>query len=225
MEEVDSDRKPIQLFLKASSSVVGPGDTIDLPRWEASVFHHEAELAVVIGRPTKDITTAQAHDHIFGYTCLIDVSARGALQRVGYGDKSLDTFGPLGPWIATADEVADPQDLGIRLWVDGEVRHDYRTNDMEHPIGELVAWAAQISTLEPGDVISCGVNHQGVGPLQDGETVEIEIERIGRMALRVSDPLGRSWPKGVDTEVAEFVRAKRLDPNVPPPAKLAVRGS
>lgn len=224
-EEVDTELKPIQLFLKASSSVIGPGDTIELPPWQASIFHHEAELALVIGAAAKGVSPAEARDHIFGYTCLLDVSARGALQRVGFGDKSLDTFGPLGPWIVTADEVPDPQDLGVRLWVDGEPRHDYRTDDMEHPVGELVAWAAQIATLEPGDVIACGVNHQGVGPLQDGETVKVEIERIGRMELRVSDPLRRTWPKGIDTEVAEFVRGKRLDPSLPALAKLAVRTS
>lgn len=184
------------------------------------MFHHDAELAIVIGRRAKDVLPSDAHEYIFGYACFIDVSARGALQRVGFADKSPDTFGPMGPWIATADEVSDPQDLRVRLWVDGQLRHDYRTDDMEHPVGDLVAWASRIATLEPGDVIACGVNHQGVGAVQDRETVVVDIECIGSMALTVADPLKRSWPKGVDRELADFTRGHRLDPSLPVISKL-----
>lgn len=223
MEGVGGSTRPIQLFLKAPTSVIGPGDTIELPPWDASVFHHEAELALVIGARAKNLASRQGLTHVFGYTCFMDVSARGALQRVGFGDKSLDTFGPMGPWIVTADEIADPHTLRIRLWVDGELRHDYGTDDMEHPIGELVVWASQISAMEPGDVISSGVNHQGIGPVQDGEVVEMEIEGIGRLSVNVSDPLGRTWPKGVDQELADFIRSRRLDPSLPIIDKLLTK--
>jgi 2-keto-4-pentenoate hydratase/2-oxohepta-3-ene-1,7-dioic acid hydratase in catechol pathway len=176
------------------------------------VFHHEAELCVVIGKPAKDISRADAMNYVFGYTCMMDISARG-LTRGGvtgwYVDKSYDTFAPLGPWIVTRDEVADPQKLSVKLSVDGVPRQDYNTDDMEHGVAELVAWASEVSTLEPGDIISCGTNHQGLGPVQDGDTLTMEIQSIGSLTVTVSDPLKRSWPKKVDTEIAALVRARR----------------
>ena len=111
--------------------------------------------------------------------------------------KSFDTFAPLGPCIVTADEVPEPNKLAVKLWNNGDLRHDYNTSDMEHSVPELVAFATSIMTLNTGDVISCGTNHEGLGPLQDGELVEIEIQGIGRMAVHVSDPLKRSWDRGV----------------------------
>ena len=111
--------------------------------------------------------------------------------------KSFDTFAPLGPCILTADEVPEPNNLAVKLWNNGDLRHDYNTGDMEHPVPELVAFATSIMTLNTGDLISCGTNHEGLAPLQDGELVEIEIQGIGRMAVHVSDPLKRSWDRGV----------------------------
>ena len=111
--------------------------------------------------------------------------------------KSFDTFAPLGPCIVTADEIVDPNDLQVRFWDDGQLRHDYNTNDMVHRVPELIAFASTIMTLKSGDIICCGTNHEGLGPLQDGESVEIEISGIGRMALQVEDPLKRTWDKGI----------------------------
>jgi 2-keto-4-pentenoate hydratase/2-oxohepta-3-ene-1,7-dioic acid hydratase in catechol pathway len=210
-EGVEAPLRPLDMFLKSSDAVIGPDDTVELPPVPATIFHHEAELAVVIGQRAKRVAVEEAMAHVFGYTCFIDVSARGIGQRSFIG-KSFDTFAPLGPWIVTTDEVGDPQRLQVRLWVDGQPRHDYNTEDMEHPVAEVVAWASQVAALAPGDVIACGTNHQGIGPIQDGEVVEIEIERIGRMRVRVRDPRQRRWPKGVDEAMARRVREGRLAP-------------
>ena len=141
---------------------------------------------------------------VFGYTCMIDVSAREQGRRTwpatpltSWLGKSFDTFAPVGPCIATADEIADPNDLLVRFWNDGQLRHNYNTNDMEHRVPALVEFATTVMTMNSGDLIACGTNHEGLGALQDGETVEIEIEKIGRMQLRVADPLQRRWERGV----------------------------
>ena len=207
-EGVQGDIRPLDMFLKSPDSVIGPGDTVELPPAQANIFHHEAELAIVIGPRAKDVSPEDAMNYVFGYTCFIDVSARGIGQRSFIG-KSFDTFAPVGPCIVTRDEIPDPQKLQVRLWDDGQIRHDYNTDDMEHPVTEVVSWASQIAALNPGDLIACGTNHQGLGPMQDGETVEIEIDGIGRMAVKVRDPLKREWPKGVDQEMAGRVRQGR----------------
>jgi Fumarylacetoacetate (FAA) hydrolase family len=111
--------------------------------------------------------------------------------------RSFDTFAPVGPCIATLDEIADPNDVHVQLWVDGQLRHNYNTDDMEHLVPELVEFASRIMTLNSGDIIACGTNHEGLGPLQDGEVVDFEIHGIGRMQLRVRDPLERRWDKGI----------------------------
>jgi len=190
------------MFLKNPEAVVGPGDTILLPEFrEPWMFMHEAELAIVIKGPAKKISRENWRSAVFGYTCLIDVSARGEGRMTwkagSWLGKSFDTFAPIGPCIATADEIPEPNDLHVRFWNNGELRHNYNTDDMEHRVPELIEFASTIMTLRSGDLISCGTNHEGLGALQDGETVEIEIAGIGRMALTVSDPLKRSWERGV----------------------------
>jgi 2-keto-4-pentenoate hydratase/2-oxohepta-3-ene-1,7-dioic acid hydratase in catechol pathway len=203
----------LNLFLKSPTSVIGPGEQIVLPAVEARAFHHEAELAVVIGRTARNISAEQALDFVFGYTCFIDVSARDVPvigRGIGFIDKSFDTFGPMGPWIVTRDEIPNPQALRVRLWIDGELRQDYGTDDMDHPVRNLLSWASNVTTLEPGDVIACGTNHQGLGPLQDGERVVIEIDAIGRFEVHVKDPLRRTWPKGIEEAFAKKVRERRV---------------
>ena len=155
---------------------------------------------------------------MFGYTGLIDVSARGQ-GRMSWGDfswlgKSFDTFCPIGPCIVTADEIEDPNDVHVRFWNDDQLRHDYNTDDMEHRVPELVSWATQRVTLRSGDVIACGTNHEGLGPIQDGEKLVLAIEEIGSLVVRVRDPLGRQWPRGVymgrdSTNRAAVQRLKR----------------
>jgi 2-keto-4-pentenoate hydratase/2-oxohepta-3-ene-1,7-dioic acid hydratase in catechol pathway len=201
-EHQQREARPLNMFLKNPDAVIGPGDTVVLPEMtEPWVFHHEAELAIVIKGPAKNVKAADWKNAVFGYTCLIDVSARGEGRSTwrsrSWMGKSFDTFGPLGPCIATADDIPDPNKLHVQFWNDGQLRHDYNTEDMEHTVPELVEWASAIMTLNSGDVIGCGTNHEGLGPLQDGELAEIEIERIGHMAVSVKDPLKRTWERGV----------------------------
>jgi 2-keto-4-pentenoate hydratase/2-oxohepta-3-ene-1,7-dioic acid hydratase in catechol pathway len=201
-EHAQREARPLNMFLKNPEAVVGPGDTIMLPEFtEPWIFMHEAELALVIKGPAKKVSQANWRSAVFGYTCLIDVSARGEGRRTwkagSWLGKSFDTFAPIGPCIATADEIPEPNNLVVRFWNDGQLRHNYNTDDMEHRVPELLEFASTIMTLNTGDLIACGTNHEGLGALQDGETVEIEIERIGRMSLNVVDPLKRSWERGI----------------------------
>jgi 2-keto-4-pentenoate hydratase/2-oxohepta-3-ene-1,7-dioic acid hydratase in catechol pathway len=189
-------------FLKSSTSVIGPDDIVELPAVDAPVFHHEAELAVVIGKRAKNVPASAAMKHVFGYTCFMDLSARGIGPGTGYQDKSYDTFGPMGPWIVTRDEIPDPHALQVRLWVDGELRHDYPMSDIGNPIPEMIASASSIAALEPGDVLAMGVNHQGLGPIQEGDRVRIESDSIGGFDVTDADPLKRRWRKGIDTGAA-----------------------
>jgi 2-keto-4-pentenoate hydratase/2-oxohepta-3-ene-1,7-dioic acid hydratase in catechol pathway len=217
-EHAQREARPLNMFLKNPEAVVGPGDTIVLPEFtEPWIFMHEAELALVIKGPAKKVSQTNWRSAAFGYTCLIDVSARGEGRRTwkagSWLGKSFDTFAPIGPCIATADEIPEPNDLVVRFWNDGQLRHNYNTDDMEHRVPELVEFASAIMTLNTGDLIACGTNHEGLGALQDGETVDIEIERIGRMSLKVADPLKRSWERGIymgaDSTNAEAVKRHR----------------
>ena len=201
-EHAQREPRPLNMFLKSSDAVVGPGDTIVLPEFtEPWIFMHEAELALVFKGPAKMVAADDWQSAVFGYTSMIDVSARGEGRRTwktgSWLGKSFDTFAPIGPCIVTADEIADPNDLHVRFWNGDQLRHNYNTDDMEHHVPELVAFATRIMTLNSGDVIACGTNHEGLGALQDGETVTIEIAGIGRMSLDVRDPLGREWERGV----------------------------
>jgi 2-keto-4-pentenoate hydratase/2-oxohepta-3-ene-1,7-dioic acid hydratase in catechol pathway len=197
--------RPLSMFLKNPDAVVGPGDTIVLPEFTIPwMFMHEAELAIVIKGPAKMVKQADWRSAVFGYTTMIDVSARGDGRHTwpsgppaSWLGKSFDTFAPLGPCITTADEITEPNDLVVRFWNDGQLRHNYNTDDMEHRVPELIEFASTVMTLNSGDVIACGTNHEGLGAIQDGETVEIEIQGIGKMALSVKDPLKRSWERGV----------------------------
>ena len=204
-EHAQREARPLNMFMKNPDAVVGPGDTIMLPEYTVPwMFMHEAELALVIKGPAKMVKAENWKSAVFGYTCMIDVSAREQGRRTwpatpltSWLGKSFDTFGPIGPCIATADEVADPNDLIVRFWNDGQLRHNYNTDDMEHRVPELVEFATTVMTMNSGDLIACGTNHEGLGALQDGESVDIEIQNIGRMTLKVSDPLKRTWERGI----------------------------
>ncbi len=204
-EHAQREARPLNMFMKNPDAVVGPGDRIELPNYTVPwMFMHEAELALVIRGPAKAVKAKDWQSAVFGYTCMIDVSAREQGRRTwpatpltSWLGKSFDTFAPLGPCIATADEIPDPNDLVVRFWNDGQLRHNYNTDDMEHRVPELIEFATTVMTMNSGDVIACGTNHEGLGALQDGETVEIEIERIGRMQLKVHDPLKRTWERGI----------------------------
>jgi 2-keto-4-pentenoate hydratase/2-oxohepta-3-ene-1,7-dioic acid hydratase in catechol pathway len=209
--------RPIQIldiFFKSQEGIVGDGDTVVLPPHQASIFHHEAEIAVVIGKQAKDLSEEQALDAVFGYTAYNDVSARG-IGRQGIASflgKSFDTFAGFGPWIVTADEIPDPQNLHVTVEVNGELRQDYSTNDMERPIKELISYLSSIMTLYPGDVICCGTNHQGLGSMQRGDAVTTAIDGIGAFTLHVRDDHERAWQRGIDEEMAARVRAMAQQP-------------
>jgi len=209
-ENVDGPKAPLGMFLKPSTAVLDPGGTVVLPPDDGEIFHHEAELAIVIGKIARNVAEADALSYVFGYTCILDMSLRSQTAGVSLVAKGFDTFAPLGPWITTADEIPDPQVLDVKSWENGQARQSYNTSDMEHRVAAIIAWASSKVTLEPGDILACGTNHQGIGPIQDGEVCEIEIEKIGRMAVNVSDPLGRRWPFEVDTVFGADIREWKL---------------
>ncbi len=206
-------REPAVLdaFLKSPTAVIGSGDTCELPPAPASVFHHEPELAFVIGKTASKVEQEDALSYIFGYTNFLDMSARGLQGAVGnsfFLGKCWDTFAPMGPALVTADEINDPQNLQVRLWNNDEPRHDFPTSDMAHRIPELISEMSKITTLEPGDVIATGVNHQHIGAIQNGDVLRMEIEGLGPpLLISVSDPSGREWPRGIDKAFAEMVVA------------------
>ena len=183
------------LFLKAPSAVIGPDDEILLPA-ATSRADWEGELAVVIGSFARGVSVQEALACVAGYTVANDVSARDFQGERGqhFIGKSCDSFAPLGPALVTVDEIPDPQDLGIRTLVSGEMMQSARTKEMIFPIAEIIAFVSRLMTLEPGDVLLTGTP-AGVGAsrtpprwLRDGDVVEIEIERVGRLRnyVRVS---------------------------------------
>ena len=188
---------PINAFLKSPSSVIGDGDTMVLPDVPATIFEGEAEVAVVIGTRASQVSAADAMRHVFGYVNFIDGSARG-LPPAGntfYQMKSRDTFAPMGPWIVTADEVADPHRLPVRLWVNGVLKQDFSTSDMAHRMPRCLEWVTSIHALEPGDVLATGTNHRGLSALQDGDLVELETPPLGRLRIHIRDDLKRTWSR------------------------------
>ena len=208
-EGADRERQTQDMFLESPDSVIGPSGTVVLPDHPATIFHHEAELALVVGQRAKDLPADErALEVLAGYTCAIDVSARG-LGRIGPSriGKSFDTFTPLGPAIVSVDEVPDPQNLRVTLAVNGEPRQDYTTRDMEYSVVEVLAFISAYMTLVPGDIIMCGTNHQGLGALEDGDQVEMTIYGVGTLAVSVRDPQRREWPRGIDQEMAARQRA------------------
>ena len=196
---------PINAFHKSPNAVIGPGDTMILPDVPATIFEGEAEMALVIGKRASHVRQEDAFDYVFGYTNFIDGSARG-LPPSGntfYQMKARNTFAPLGPWIVTADEIDDPQELAVKLWVNGELKQNFNTNDMAHKIPRVVEWVSSIHDLEPGDVIATGTNHRGLSAFQDGDRVDLNIEGLGTLTFNVRDDLKRTWARTTRLEMAD----------------------
>lgn len=178
------------IFLKAADTVVGPNDTVLVPRGSVKT-DWEVELAVVIGRTARYLESAEEGlAHVAGYAVAHDVSEREfQIERGGTWDKgkNCETFNPLGPWLVTADEVGDPQDLSLRLWVNGVLRQDGTTADQIFPVGEVVRYVSHFMTLYPGDVINTGTP-AGVAMgraepkpyVRAGDVVELEVSGLGR---------------------------------------------
>ena len=188
------------VFMKNPASIANPGDPIVLPAtcMDPPEVDYEAELAVVIGRAAKDISSADAMGHVLGYTVANDVSARRWQGRRGAGQwvraKSFDTFCPLGPELVTADELQDPQNLRLTCELNGQVMQDGNTGDMIFPVAELIAFLSTGATLLPGTVILTGTP-SGVGftrkppvYLMPGDTVEVMVEEIGTLRNAVQGP-------------------------------------
>lgn len=186
------------LFMKSPGAVQNPGDPIVLPRWlHSSKVDYECELAVVIGKPCKNVRREHALEYVLGYTAANDVSARD-WQKEGGGSqwcrgKSFDTFAPLGPCIVTTDEVPNPQSLRIQTIVNGETLQDWSTSDMIFDVATLIEFLSGSTTLLPGTVILTGTPH-GVGMarhpqrfLQAGDSVTVAIERIGNLTNPVQE--------------------------------------
>lgn len=170
------------LFLKANSSLIGCSEAVHITMPER-LTHHEIELAVIIGKHARNVSEADALSYIAGYSIALDMTVRGAEDRSMR--KSLDTYSVLGPWLVTADEIADPQRLNMRLTVNGEDRQVANTAEMIVYIAEQIAWASRFYTLEPGDVIMTGTC-EGVGPVVGGDIMHAEIEGIGSMQVVVT---------------------------------------
>jgi acylpyruvate hydrolase len=174
------------IFTKYANTVIGPGEAIMLPKVSQQI-DYEAEFGVVIGRRARNVAQAKALDHVAGYVCFNDVSARDYQRKTSQWTigKTFDTFGPMGPALVTADEIADPHNLDIRLILNGEVMQSSNTRHLIFTVDYLIAELSTIMTLEPGDVISTGTPG-GVGMarnpqrwLRPGDVVQVEIEGLG----------------------------------------------
>jgi 2-keto-4-pentenoate hydratase/2-oxohepta-3-ene-1,7-dioic acid hydratase in catechol pathway len=196
---VKKETQRLFFFFKTRNSVVGPGATVVMPRGTQK-FDWEIELAAVIGRRARYVTPATALDHVAGYTVAIDFSARDFNQAPDQfykfdwvAGKAIDTGCPMGPWIVTADRIADPQNLALTLSVNGIVKQDSNTSRMIYSVAEQIARASEIMTLDPGDVLLTGTP-AGVGApkgtfLAAGDRVEATIEGIGTLAVEIKPPL------------------------------------
>jgi len=171
------------IFLKPSTAVIGPDEDIVYPAISRRV-DYEAELAVVIGRPCRNVPPEEIRDYILGYTCFNDVTARDLQKKDGQftRSKSFDTFAPLGPWIET--EIPDPDNLTVEAYLNGERRQHSSTRNQVFSVATLVAFISRVMTLLPGDVIATGTP-AGVGPMQPGDVAEIRLEGIGTLRNRL----------------------------------------
>jgi 2,4-diketo-3-deoxy-L-fuconate hydrolase len=167
---------------KAVTALAGPGEGVQI-RWPDRTTVHEPELAIVIGRKCVNVSTAEALDYVAGYCCAFDTTLKPEREDWAFC-KSFDSYGTLGPWLVTADEIPDPSDLSYLFWIDEDLRGERSFADLTGSPAEMIAFASTAMTLYPGDVILSGA--ADVGPVLPGETMTIEIPRIGRMSAQVS---------------------------------------
>ena len=181
-----------RIFLKPPSAIIGPEENIVIPK-DAETIFPELELCVVIGKQARYLSKEQAFDAVFGYTIILDVTARGYgsgrdLSGTRCVRKGFETFAPIGPWITTKDEIANPHDLWMKLWVNGELRQSAKTDAMVNDISALVSYLSQVTTLYPGDLIATGNpdSPEFQKQLQPGDILKAEIEALGAMTLGVA---------------------------------------
>jgi 2-keto-4-pentenoate hydratase/2-oxohepta-3-ene-1,7-dioic acid hydratase in catechol pathway len=180
------------IFLKPPSAIAGPEDKILIPKNADSIFP-ELELCVVIGKKARHLSKERAFDAIFGYTIMLDVTARGyGLSKNLSGTrnvrKGFETFAPIGPWIATKDEIPDPHNLSMKLWINGELKQSAKTDAMINDIATQISFLSQVTTLYPGDLITTGNpdSPEFQEKLKPGDVLKAEIEGIGAMNLGVA---------------------------------------
>jgi 2-keto-4-pentenoate hydratase/2-oxohepta-3-ene-1,7-dioic acid hydratase in catechol pathway len=186
------------LFLKAASSLVGPSEGVAV-RFEDRRTDHEIELALVIGTETTNISEARALDAVVGYAIGLDMTVRGKEDRSFR--KSIDSYSVLGPWLVTADEIADPNDIGFHLEVNGEPRQSSNTKMLIFNVQKLIAWASRWYTLYPGDVLYTGTP-EGVGPVGAGDVMTCHIDGIGDMRVNVRAAAAMTWSSDPQATVA-----------------------
>ena len=190
-----ADNFPHEYFYK-SPDLVGPGEAVELRDIPAAVVYQpEAEFAYVIGKTAKNVAESKALDYVFGYVPFFDISTRGLVRRTHFIGKGQDTHGCCGPWIITKDEIPDPHNVVVKSWNNGEPRQNYNTSAMAHKIPDQIAWLSKFARLSPGDIVATGTFHEGLKPLNSGDTIEIEFENMGRAKFRV---IGNSPRKDVD---------------------------
>lgn len=197
VEEMVPTAWPINAFHKSPNCIIGPGDTMILPDVPATIFEGEAELGVVIGKRASNVAAADAMSYVFGYVNFIDGSARDLPPpgNIFYQAKSRETFGPIGPYLVTADEIPDPHNLSVKLSVNGVIKQDFNTGGMANKIPRCIEWISSIHHLDPGDIIATGTNHGGLNPFMDGDTVELEVAGLGKLQIKIRDELKRTWAR------------------------------
>jgi len=180
------------IFLKPPSAIAGPEDNILIPKNAESIFP-ELELCVVIGKKARHVSKARAFDVVFGYTIMLDVTARGyGLSKNLSGTrnvrKGFETFAPIGPWITTKDEIADPHNLWMKLWINGELKQSAKTDAMINDIATQISFLSEVTTLLPGDLLTTGNpdSPEFQEKLKPGDVLKSEIEGIGAMSLGVA---------------------------------------
>lgn len=179
------------LLFKMTSAAAGPADGVIL-RWPERVTFHEAEIAIVIGKAGTEIPAARAFDHIAGYCLGLDMTMQGS-EFPSFG-KSFDTYGMMGPWLTTRDEIADPDNLAFRLQVNGEDRQVNSTANLVLGVAALVEHVSSVMTVHPGDVIFSGTPPSSVGPVVPGDVMHMEMEGLGEMTVAVLAGPGRKTP-------------------------------
>jgi 2-keto-4-pentenoate hydratase/2-oxohepta-3-ene-1,7-dioic acid hydratase in catechol pathway len=192
VSKVSPDELLENIFLKPPSAIAGPEDNILIPKNADSIFP-ELELCVVIGNKARNISKERAMDVIFGYTIMLDVTARGyGLSKNLSGTRSVrkgfETFAPIGPWITTKDEIADPHNLWMKLWINGELKQSAKTDAMINDIATQISFLSQVTTLYPGDLLTTGNpdSPEFQEKLKPGDVLKSEIEGIGAMTLGVA---------------------------------------
>jgi len=190
-----ADNFPNEYFYK-STDLIGPGEAVELRDIPAAVVYQpEAEFAFVIGKTAKDVPESKALDYIFGYVPFFDISTRGLVRRTTFIGKGQHSHGCCGPWIITKDEIADPHNVVVKSWTNGEPRQNYNTSAMAHKIPDQIAWLTRFVRLNPADIVATGTFHEGLRPVNSGDTIEIEFENMGRAKFQVT---GKSPRKDAD---------------------------